>query len=279
MAYYSNSLPTPGDYVIVTLKSFSEGGVYVNLVEYENIEGFILLTQISRRKKRPDSIFMFGKFYPVVVLSVNAAKKTIDLSYKDVKPTEIEPLLEDFDKKKRLYQICHDMISITKLPYDTVMNNTFRKFLQNKKIFDAISEFYENILDEPKLIGLLFEPGYESELKAYVENLKTRITVSDMSMKQDINLIVFDEDAITKLKSILSTDTNIKHTQLYFMAHSTYQIIASGPTKEKCLKLLKKVTDAITKNASTVKCKLVCDDPFVGKAKQFTIRPLHPDLV
>ena len=129
------------------------------------------------------------------------------------------------------------------------------------------------------MIGFLFEPGYEAELKTYIENLKTRITTSEMTVKQDFNLIVFDEDAITKLKSILSTDTNLKNTQLFFMAHSTYQMIATGKSKEKCIKLLQKVTDAIKKNASTVKCKLVFEDPFVGKTKQFSIKPLHPDQV
>ena len=50
--FYKNKLPEQGDLVLVLVNKVTEVGAYVNLLEYNNIEGMIALTEASKRRIR-----------------------------------------------------------------------------------------------------------------------------------------------------------------------------------------------------------------------------------
>lgn len=49
---YENKYPEVDDVVMVQVKSIAEMGAYVSLLEYNGIEGMILLSELSRRRIR-----------------------------------------------------------------------------------------------------------------------------------------------------------------------------------------------------------------------------------
>lgn len=49
---YEAKFPEVDDVVMVQVKSIAEMGAYVSLLEYNNIEGMILLSELSRRRIR-----------------------------------------------------------------------------------------------------------------------------------------------------------------------------------------------------------------------------------
>ena len=49
---YENKFPDVDDVVMVQVKSIAEMGAYVSLLEYNGIEGMILLSELSRRRIR-----------------------------------------------------------------------------------------------------------------------------------------------------------------------------------------------------------------------------------
>jgi len=56
-------------------------GAYVQLLEYNNIEGMILLSELTRRRIRSVSkLIKVGRIEPVMVLRVDKEKGYIDLS-------------------------------------------------------------------------------------------------------------------------------------------------------------------------------------------------------
>ena len=50
--YYENKYPEIDDVVMVNVRSIADMGAYVHLLEYNNIEGMILLSELSRRRIR-----------------------------------------------------------------------------------------------------------------------------------------------------------------------------------------------------------------------------------
>lgn len=50
--YYENQYPEPEEVVIVNVTQIGEMGAYVTLLEYDDIEGMILLSELSRRRIR-----------------------------------------------------------------------------------------------------------------------------------------------------------------------------------------------------------------------------------
>ena len=58
--YYENKYPEIDDVVMVNVRSIADMGAYVSLLEYDNIEGMILLSELSRRRIRSRSSPMLG---------------------------------------------------------------------------------------------------------------------------------------------------------------------------------------------------------------------------
>jgi len=50
--FYEQNFPEVDECVVVEIKSIAEMGAYVTLLEYGNIEGMILLSELSRRRIR-----------------------------------------------------------------------------------------------------------------------------------------------------------------------------------------------------------------------------------
>ena len=49
MRFYENKYPEVDDCVIVKVQNIEEMGAYVSLLEYDNIEGMIQFTELTRR--------------------------------------------------------------------------------------------------------------------------------------------------------------------------------------------------------------------------------------
>ena len=72
---YEERFPEVDDVVMVQVKSIAEMGAYVTLLEYNNIEGMILLSELSRRRIRSISkLIKVGRQEPVMVLRVDKEK-------------------------------------------------------------------------------------------------------------------------------------------------------------------------------------------------------------
>ena len=72
---YESKYPKVDDLVMVEVKSIEEMGAYVALKEYNDIEGMILLSELSRRRIRSiNKIIRVGRLEVVVVLRVDEDK-------------------------------------------------------------------------------------------------------------------------------------------------------------------------------------------------------------
>jgi hypothetical protein len=78
---YEQKYPKVDDLVMVEVKSIEEMGAYVALKEYNDIEGMILLSELSRRRIRSiNKIIRVGRLEVVVVLRVDEDKGTFQRS-------------------------------------------------------------------------------------------------------------------------------------------------------------------------------------------------------
>jgi translation initiation factor 2 subunit 1 len=73
--FYENPYPNVDDLVMVQVRQIAEMGAYVKLLEYDNIEGMILLSELSRRRIRSiNKLIRVGRNEVVVVLRVDQEK-------------------------------------------------------------------------------------------------------------------------------------------------------------------------------------------------------------
>merc|ERR1719498_246553 len=103
---YENEFPEIDDVVMVQVTSIAEMGAYVALLEYNNIEGMILLSELSRRRIRSvNKLIRVGKQEVCMVLRVDREKGYIDLSKRRVSPEDVQKCDEKFQKSKAVHSI------------------------------------------------------------------------------------------------------------------------------------------------------------------------------
>ncbi|KAG8747935.1 hypothetical protein FRC10_010554 [Ceratobasidium sp. 414] len=106
MRYYQQKYPEVDDLVMVQVRQIAEMGAYVKLLEYDNIEGMILLSELSRRRIRSiQKLIRVGRNEVVVVLRVDKEKGYIDLSKRRVTPEDITKCEDKFMKSKAVASI------------------------------------------------------------------------------------------------------------------------------------------------------------------------------
>ena len=79
--FYKQIYPETDDVVMVNVRSIAEMGAYVHLLEYKNIEGMILLSELSRRRIRSiNKLIRVGRNECVVVIRVDKEKGRLSSS-------------------------------------------------------------------------------------------------------------------------------------------------------------------------------------------------------
>ncbi|RUS28063.1 eukaryotic translation initiation factor 2 subunit 1 [Jimgerdemannia flammicorona] len=78
---YENEFPKVDDLVMVNVRQIADMGAYVKLLEYNDREGMILLSELSRRRIRSvQKLIRVGRNEVVVVLRVDEEKGEMDIT-------------------------------------------------------------------------------------------------------------------------------------------------------------------------------------------------------
>ena len=102
--FYEQKFPEIDELVMVNVRSIAEMGAYVTLLEYNNAEGMILLSELSRRRIRSiNKLIRVGRNEVVMVLRVDKEKGYIDLSKRRVNPEDILRCEERYNKAKTVH--------------------------------------------------------------------------------------------------------------------------------------------------------------------------------
>eukprot|EP01084_Bolivina_argentea_P139932 246109_1 len=115
---YEDGYPQKDDLVIVEVKKIVDMGAYCNLLEYNNLEGMLLMTELQRRRIRSvKRVIKEGRQEIVQVLRVNREKHFIDLSKKRVIIEEIPKVEERWNKSKAAHSIMRQVSVLSQKKY------------------------------------------------------------------------------------------------------------------------------------------------------------------
>ena len=153
-------------------------GLYVNLVDYGMIEGYIPLTELTKWRVNIQKILKYDKIYPCIVHSID--KEIVNLSYYRIKEEERERLLNQFEYAQRINSMC-ELVKSKKLIESHMYNDS------------SIEELYKLILENPELY-------FSSDV---IDTIKSKITIEPYESLKEFKLIICEDDGINKLKKIL----------------------------------------------------------------------------
>lgn len=103
---YEARFPDVDTTMMIQVKSIGEMCAYVSLLEYNNIEGMILLSELSRRRILSITVWLkWGGTEPVMVLHLDEDKRYVNLSKKRVCEEDIQICEDRYNESKLVHSI------------------------------------------------------------------------------------------------------------------------------------------------------------------------------
>uniref|UniRef100_A0A7S1R0L7 S1 motif domain-containing protein n=1 Tax=Neobodo designis TaxID=312471 RepID=A0A7S1R0L7_NEODS len=198
--YYENEMPAIGDVVMVKVEKMTDTSCYVRLLEYNNIEGMIPYTELSRRRIRSISqLAKVGRLQIAVVIRLDAEKKYIDLSKKQVTAEERRQCEERFRKSKTVASImCYTAIE-TKIPVLDVMKAiAWPLYKSHGNAYDALKQAVQNpdqIFGPLKLDAALHEK--------IVSIVQIKLKAEVLKLQADVNVTCFTAEGVDAIRDVL----------------------------------------------------------------------------
>uniref|UniRef100_A0A7R9V919 S1 motif domain-containing protein n=1 Tax=Chlamydomonas euryale TaxID=1486919 RepID=A0A7R9V919_9CHLO len=266
--FYENKFPEVDDVVMVQVLSIAEMGAYVQLLEYNGIEGMILLSELSRRRIRSiTKLIKVGRQEPVMVLRVDKEQGYIDLSKRRVSPDDAAKCEERYNKSKLVHSIMRHVAETTKSDVEALYQSiTWPLYRIFGHAFDAFKIMVADNgaaivarLEEDK--GGPIEPLTEEVKEALLKNVKRRMTPQPLKVRADVELSCFAYDGVEHIKSAMRSaeacSTEDAPVKMKLVAPPLYVLTTSTLDKNRGIEVLTLATEACQKSIEGNKGKLV----------------------
>ncbi|KAL1130592.1 hypothetical protein AAG570_011838 [Ranatra chinensis] len=250
--FYKQKYPDVEDVVMVTVSKIAEMGAYVHLLEYNNIEGMILLSELSRRRIRSiNKLIRVGKTEPVVVIRVDKEKGYIDLSKRRVSPEDVEKCTERFARAKAVNSILRHVAELLDYKTDEQLEDLYQRTAwffeeRNKKKASAYDFFKQAVLDN----SILAECGLDERTQeVLLTNIKRKLTSQAVKIRADIEVACYGYEGIDAVKDALraglALSTDDLPIKINLIAPPLYVMTTATPEKTEGLKALQVAIEAI----------------------------------
>jgi len=238
---------------MVNVRQIAEMGSYVNLLEYNKIEGMILLSELSRRRIRSiNRLIRVGRNEVVVVIRVDKEKGYIDLSKRRVSTEEIMKCEEKFARGKTVNSILRHTAEVLKMSTDEQFEDLYERTAwkiddKYKKPGYAYDIFKLSVTDPNVLNDSIDIPAEWREI--LVANIRRRLTPQAVKCRADIEVSCYAYEGIDAIKSALRSgltlSTEDRPVKINLIAPPVYVCTASSLDREEGVKLLQDVIDKI----------------------------------
>ncbi|XP_064624790.1 eukaryotic translation initiation factor 2 subunit 1-like [Lineus longissimus] len=204
--YYEHRYPEADDVVMVNVRSIAEMGAYVHLLEYNNIEGMILLSELSRRRIRSiNKLIRVGRNECVVVIRVDKDKGYIDLSKRRVSAEEVNKCGDKYAKAKAVNSILRHVAELLNYTSNEQLESLYKKTAWHfdKKLNKpgACHDIFKHAVGNPELLD---ECDIDEETKSVLlDNIKRRLTPQSVKVRADIEVACYGYEGIDAVKAAL----------------------------------------------------------------------------
>ena len=155
MTTETQELPEVGEIVIATVKKTGDHGAYVSLDEYDNIQGFLHISEIAPGWVRKVTKFVKeGDKKVLLVKKIQEDRAEIDLSLKQISKEQRKKKLLDvkrFEKEQSILKNIQDKAKLSSEEVDELEEKLLSKY---KSVYDAIIDIATkniSVIDDLKI--------------------------------------------------------------------------------------------------------------------------------
>jgi len=245
---YEQKYPNVDDLVLVQVKSVTEMGAYVSLLEYNNIEGMILLSELSRRRIRSvNKLIRIGRTEVVVVLRVDTEKGYIDLSKRRVSQEDVQKCETKYNKSKTVHSIMRHVSETCKVPliklYSAFGWDLYTRFGHAYDAFKLMVTQPEKVLEQYDA-----NPAVKSAL---LKNVKRRMTPQPVKIRADLEVTCFAYEGIEAIKAALKAadahSSEVTPIRIKLVAPPHFVMLTTSLDRKKGISSLEAALESVKK--------------------------------
>jgi translation initiation factor 2 subunit 1 len=251
--FFEKEFPDTETLVTVNVKQIAEMGAYVSLLEYGNIEGMILLSELSRRRIRSiNKLIRVGKNEVVMVLRVDKEKGYIDLSKRRVSQEDIAEAEERYNKSKMTHSVLRHVAEQQQAKGNTVI--TLRWLYENiawplYKRYPHVYDAFRAAIAEPEVVFEGLPVLAPDVMEGLLAQIKRKLTPQPIKIRCDIEVTCYNYEGIEAVRAALQAgmalSTDEIPVQVRLIAPPLYVMTTSTLNKAGGVDLLTKATEVI----------------------------------
>ena len=153
MATETQELPEVGEIVIATIKRTGDHGAYVSLDEYDDIQGFLHVSEIAPGWVRKVTKYVKeGDKKVLLVKKIQADRTEIDLSLKQISKEQRKKKLLDvkrFEKEQGILKNIQEKVKLSSEQIDDLEDKLLSKY---ESVYDAVIDIATkniSVIDDP----------------------------------------------------------------------------------------------------------------------------------
>ena len=230
-------MPEQGEIVLATVTKVMDHGSYVTLDEYDNIQGFLHISEIAPGWIRSINRFVKdGEKKVLLVKKVNLKRGDIDLSLKQISKDQKKQKLKEvkkFEKGKTLLQNVKERAKLSDGEVEKLEDSIYSKF---DSVYDAFIEIGRNG------IGSVKELKLAKKTADAIEVICSKIKLPSVEIRGILEITNEKSDGVEIIKKILidvlKKDSTIDIT---YLGAPKYRLSITSDNFKSAEKLLKPI--------------------------------------
>ena len=249
MSISVEELPEQGEIVLATITKLMDHGAYVTLDEYDNLQGFLHISEIAPGWIRSVNRFVKeGEKKVLLVKKVNPQRGDIDLSLKQVSKDQQKQKLKEvkkFEKGKTLLQNLKEKANLSDKDIEKIEDTIYSKY---ESIYDGFIDIARNGLENNADLKIA------KKIQPILTEICSKIKLPSVEIRGIMEITNSSSDGIEIIKKTL-LDVSNKNSSLdiIYLGAPKYRLSIISQDFKSAEKLLKPIINEI--EVSTTKKK------------------------
>ena len=248
MSTETQELPEVGEIVIATIKKTGDHGAYVSLDEYDDIQGFLHISEIAPGWVRKVTKYVKeGDKKVLLVKKIQANRAEIDLSLKQISKEQRKKKLLDvkrFEKEQGILKNIQDKVNLSSEEVDDLEEKLLSKY---KSVYDAVIDIGTNN------INVVDDLEISEKIKKTIDELSKKIKLPTVEIRGILEMTNNKADGIEIIRKILLDaikENQNEKIEILYLGAPKYRLSIVAQDFKTAEKTLKPILEKIEKNAS-----------------------------
>ena len=248
MSTETQELPEVGEIVIATIKKTGDHGAYVSLDEYDDIQGFLHISEIAPGWVRKVTKYVKeGDKKVLLVKKIQANRAEIDLSLKQISKEQRKKKLLDvkrFEKEQGILKNIQDKVKLSSEEVDDLEEKLLSKY---KSVYDAVIDIGTNN------INVIDDLEISEKIKKTIDELSKKIKLPTVEIRGILEMTNNKADGIEIIRKILLDaikESQNQKIKILYLGAPKYRLSIVAQDFKTAEKTLKPILEKIEKNTS-----------------------------